>query len=429
MDNGQIDSYVGGTLDHQLTLSATELATKDVRLVMQGASNTGVYNIMDLNFGQNGTFNGRKTAQGNSDENGYGDFYYTPPSGYLAVCSQNMPEPTIGPNSDTTSGENFNTVLWTGDQSARTITGYGFQPDFLWTKSRSTAESHRLHDAVRGGNGTVLYELKSDSSTTDQGTDTQVSGFTTDGFTMTAGGNSPNVTGRTYVGWGWKGNNSTSSNTDGDVTSTVSANTDAGISICTFTTPSTAQGFTVGHGLGVAPDFLILRGLQTYRAWWVWHKDFSPTYYYLYLHGSQAFSGLTQSTNAWNNAVPTSTVFSTRSDWQYGTNTPVVAYAFAEVEGFSKFGSYTGNGSSDGPFVYTGFRPAWVMIKRTDSANSWTIMDDKRDTYNYADSILWADLSDAEASGGTTTSEDFLSNGFKLRGAGGSINASGGSYI
>jgi hypothetical protein len=378
-----------------------------------------------FNFGQDSSFAGNKTAQNNTDENGIGDFYYTPPTGYLALCTANLPEPTIGPNSATITDEVFAPILYTGNATSQSISTLDFQPDLTWIKNRDATDSHMLFDAVRG----ATKYLNVDLSNNDEATDAQsLSSFDSNGFSV--GNNvAVNTNNENYVAWNWKANGSGVTNNDGDVTSTVSVNNDAGISIVEFTTPATAQGFTIGHGMDKAPDFLILRGLQTYQAWWVWHKDFSPTYYYLYLSGTAGFSGLTQSTNAWNNAVPTSTVFSTRSDWQFGTNIPVVGYAFAEVEGFSSFGSYTGNGSADGPFIYTGFRPAFIITKRTDTSGyGWVIMDAGRDQYNVADAWLYADSSSAEVSN-SSTRIDFLSNGFKLRGDSSTQNASGGTYI
>jgi hypothetical protein len=339
-----------------------------------------------------------------------------------------MPELTIGPNSATTSDENFHTVLYTGNGTAigsggKTISDLEFQPDFTWIKNRDAADSHMLFDAVRG----ATKYLNSDISTNDETTDTEsLTSFTSNGFTL--GNNvAVNTNAEDYVAWNWKANGSGVTNNDGDVTSTVSVNNDAGVSLVKFTTPATGQGFTIGHGMDKAPDVLILRGLQTYRAWWFWHKDFSPSYYYLYLSDDYGFSGLTQSTNAWNNAVPTSTVFSTRSDWQFGTNVPVMAWCFAEVEGFSKFGSYTGNGSSDGPMIFTNFRPAWVMVKKTNAANDWAIWDGKRSPYNVAGRTLLADLPNAEYSGNYLM--DFLSNGFKLKNDVGISNDLGSTYI
>jgi hypothetical protein len=356
---------------------------------------------------------------------GANGFTYTPPTDHLALCTANLPEPTIGPNSATITDEVFAPILYTGNATSQSISTLDFQPDLTWIKNRDATDSHMLFDAVRG----ATKYLNVDLSNNDEATDAQsLSSFDSNGFSV--GNNvAVNTNNENYVAWNWKANGSGVTNNDGDVTSTVSVNNDAGISIVEFTTPATAQGFTIGHGMDKAPDFLILRGLQTYQAWWVWHKDFSPTYYYLYLSGTAGFSGLTQSTNAWNNAVPTSTVFSTRSDWQFGTNIPVVGYAFAEVEGFSSFGSYTGNGSADGPFIYTGFRPAFIITKRTDTSGyGWVIMDAGRDQYNVADAWLYADSSSAEVSN-SSTRIDFLSNGFKLRGDSSTQNASGGTYI
>ena len=381
--------------------------------------------IWTANFGQNGTFNGAITAGGNTDANGLGDFKYTVPTDALALCTANLPEPTIGPTSTIKPDEVFAPILYTGNGTSQSISTLDFQPDLTWIKDRDTAYNHMLFDAVRG----ATKYLNVDLSNNDEATDAQtLSSFDSNGFSV--GNNvAVNTSGEDYVAWNWKANGSGVTNNDGDVTSTVSVNNGAGISIVEFTTPATAQGFTIGHGMDKAPDFLILRGLQTYQAWWAWHKDFSPTYYYLYFSGAAGFSGLTQGTNAWNNAVPTSTVFSTRSDWQFGTNIPVVGYAFAEVEGFSSFGSYTGNGVTDGPFVYTGFRPAFVIMKRTDDAGAWHVFDNKRSGYNYANDVLQAHDSAAELSGQTYQFADLLSNGFKVRRATYGPNVSGGTYI
>lgn len=332
-------------------------------------------------------------------------FTYTPPTDHLALCTANLPEPAIGPNSTTTSGENFNTVLWTGDQSARTITGYGFQPDFLWTKCRSTVESHRLHDVVRGGNGTVLYELNS-NETSAEGTDTLVSGFATDGFTIAAGGNSPNVSGRTYVGWAWKGNGSGVTNTDGTITSTVSANTDAGISIVTWTGNGVTNA-TIGHGLGVKPAMIIAKSRSVVGDWRVWHSGLSGAGYYLTLNQTAAQGN---STSVWGTSPAQNT-----TTFTIGTNSDVntssatyLAYCFAEVEGFSKFGSWTGQSGSE--FIYTGFRPAFVMVKRTNTSG-WYIFDNKRG-YNGGINSLQPNTSGADA-GPWTTQFNLYSNGFE----------------
>jgi len=350
---------------------------------------------------------------------GQSDFVYTPPTGALALCTANLPEPTIGPNSDTLSAENFNTVLWTGTSLARSITGVGFQPDLLWTKSRSTAESHRLHDAVRGGNGSVLYELNSNEASV-EGTDTLVSSLDSDGFSIAAGGNTPNVSGRTYVGWNWKANGSGVSNTDGDITSTVSANQDAGISIITYTGNGTS-GATIGHGLNAVPKT-------------IWVKDRGDTnaftnYFESLGTGSELYFAYTQgvtNSNFWITSPTTSVFSASSSEYVNASAHTYVAYAFAEVDGFSSFGSYTGNGSADGPMIFTGMRPAFVIVKQTNVARGWYIFDSARDTYNAVDDYLRADTDAAEAN---FDSYDFLSNGFKLRNNNASFNESGGTYI
>ena len=359
---------------------------------------------------------------------GQSAFAYTPPAGFLPLNTANLPDPVIDPAQDDVPADYFNTVLYTGNSAARSITGVGFQPDFLWTKCRSTAESHRLHDAVRGGNGTVLYELNS-NETASEGTDTLVSSFESDGFAIAAGANSPNVSGRTYVAWNWLAGNGTASNTDGSITSTVSVNQKAGFSVVSYT--GTGANATVGHGLGAAPALIIAKdrtAARTFDQWPVLHQATGAAGALVYLHATGA--GVADSV-VWNNTNPTSDVFSigTWGGVNYSGDA-FIAYCFAEVEGYSKFGSYTGNGSTDGPFVYCGFRPAFVMVKRTDVANSWVMFDSERNPHNVTDKYLIANLSTAEGTGsGSSDLHDFVSNGFKVRSSNLAQNASGGTYI
>jgi len=396
IDNSQLSFYRNGTL--QGTTQSFTFGQLDTVVVRTRATSS----VFSFNFGQLG-------------------FTYTPPTDHLALCTANLPEPTIGPNSDTTSDENFNTVLWTGTSLARSITGVGFQPDFLWTKSRSTAESHRLHDAVRGGNGSVLYELNS-NETSAEGTDTLVSSLDADGFSIAAGGNTPNVSGRTYVGWNWKANGSGVSNTDGDITSTVSANQDAGFSIITYTGNGTS-GATIGHGLNAVPKT-------------IWVKDRSDTnaftnYFESLGTGSELYFGYNQyatSSNFWITSPTTSVFSASSSEYVNASAHTYVAYAFAEVEGFSSIGSYTGNGSADGPFIYTGFRPAFFLIKSTNLAGSWQLWDAARDSYNVMDNKLFPDISNAEQID-PAYYIDFVSNGIKLRSNASMSNQSGINFI
>jgi hypothetical protein len=375
-----------------------------------------------LNAGQDSSFAGTETAQGNTDGNGIGDFYYAPPSGFLALCTSNLPEPTIGPNSGTNeqADDYFNTVLYTGTGSSQAITGVGFQPDWVWTKGRSVAYSHYLFDSSRG----VQKRLMANNLNAEDTLSNGLTAFGTDGFTHggEAGMGNNNDT---FVAWNWKANGgTTSSNTDGSITSTVQANTDAGFSIVQYV--ATGSNATVGHGLSVEPDTVWVKNRDTgTRHWMSYWKPLGNTDRMLFN------TDATASTSAsFNNTSPTSTVFS------IGTSAHVndasdnyIAYCFHSVEGYSKIGSYTGNGNADGAFVYTGFRPAWVMMKRTDSAGGWHILDNKRAfAGNEIDVRLEADNSDAENTAGPPHT-DFISNGFKLRTTFDNMNASGGTYI
>jgi hypothetical protein len=309
----------------------------------------------------------------------------------------------------------FNTVLFTGNSTARSITGVNFSPDWVWIKNRSGTSNHFLMDSVRGGNKTLLTDV-----TDAEYTGTYVTSFDSDGFSI--GSTSINVSPYTYVSWSWRGSDSSAvSNTSGSITSTVSANTTSGFSIVSYT--GTGANATVGHGLGVAPRMIIFKSRNSVTSWPVYHASIGATQF-----------GALSSTDAWsssslpfNNTTPTSSVFSLGTSG--GTNsTSMIAYCFAEVKGFSKFGSYTGNGSTDGTFVYTGFKPAFVMIKRTDSANNWVIYDTARDTFNKTSKYIYANSSQAEVND-TVDYIDILSNGFKPRATWGGINASAGTYI
>jgi hypothetical protein len=321
------------------------------------------------------------------------------------------------------SSEYFNTKLYTGDNTATSYTGVGFQPDFIWIKDRSQTADHTLIDSVRGVKKVILS-----NSTAAEGTDGATQGlnsFDSDGFTLGTNSNvgSTNNTGDNYVAWNWLANGAGVSNTDGDITSTVSASTTSGFSIVTYTGNSTA-GATIGHGLGVAPSMVIFKKLNGTSAWSVYHKSLGNGYFI----NLQDTGGSTLSSTFLNNTSPSSSLI-TLGDADNGNTSGAtyVAYCFAEKKGYSKFGSYTGNGSTDGTFIYTGMKPAFVIHKKTDSAGySWLIHDNKRPDYNSTDKILEADLASVEQS---NYHMDLLSNGFKHRITSGSTNASGGTYI
>jgi hypothetical protein len=352
-------------------------------------------------------------------------FSYTPPTGFKALNTLNLPTPNIMRGS-----QYMDINLWTGDQAARTITNSGLmQPDFLWTKSRSNAEDHRLSDSVRGGNGTVLGTLASNTAGA-EAFDTDVTGFTSTGFNIRAGTNSPNVTGRTYVGWQWQaGKGVTSSNTNGSITSTVSVNTTAGFSVVSYTGNGSASA-TVGHGLGVAPAMVIVKSRGSTASWIVKHKNLSSNNV-LFLEATNA---QLSPSNGYVQDLSSSTTFGIVNGGGGVANvntssTAYIAYCFAAVTGYSAFGSYTGNGSTDGPFVYLGFRPRYFLWKPSSTTGSWAVYDSARNTYNVEKDGLWPNLSNAETDFGSTYYVDFLSNGFKIRGSGGGFNGSGETII
>lgn len=375
-----------------------------------------------LNFGQDSSFAGNKTAQGNTDDNGVGDFYYAPPSGYLALCTANLPDPVIDPAQDDVPSDYFNTVLYTGDgTSSNAITGVGFQPDFVWGKARSEAHFHTLVDQVRGA-GKLLFS----NSTAVEETGTALTSFDVDGFTVGSQGNALNNSGASYVAWNWLAGNGTSSNTSGSITSTVSVNQKAGFSVVGYT--GTGANATVGHGLGVVPKMVVVKRRDATGDWPVWNLNVAVT-------GSDrvVFLNTTDAQTAaatnFNSSSPTTSVINVGTNAATNASAGTyIAYCFAEVEGYSKFGSYTGNGSTDGPFVYCGFRPAFVMVKRTDSTGSWRILDNARDGFNPKNELLLAEDSVAEQSY-VAREHELLSNGFKIRHSSSASNASGGTYI
>jgi len=381
--------------------------------------------------GLSGTFAPAFSANGNSSgitvncNFGQRPFAYTAPSGFKALCTQNLPTPTIGATTATQTGKFFNPVLYTGNApSSQSITGVGFQPDFVWIKNRSNAGGywHGLFDSVRGVNKVLVSNstMAEDAALTQQ-----LNSFNSDGFTVgtnSDGGNYTNLNGNSYVAWNWKANGSGSTNTAGSITSTVSANTTSGFSVVTYT--ATGSNATVGHGLGAVPSMIIVKSRTLAGGHWtVYHSALGNTKGMLMNTTDSAYTN----SGYWNNTTPTSTVFSIGTDGSVNQNTQnQVAYCFAEVAGYSKFGSYTGNGSADGPFVFTGFRPAYVMFKRTDASSNWYVFDVARNTSNVMSSFLLPNDPLAETS---VVGIDFLSNGFKQRGTAADYNASGGTFI
>ena len=311
----------------------------------------------------------------------------------------------------------FNTNLYTGNNTETSHT-VGFQPDWTWLKVRNADGSHYLFDSVRG----VTKYIQA-NSTAAEGTDSNlIKSFDANGYTIGTS-NAVNTTGETMVGWNWKAGGSASSNTDGSITSSVSANQDAGFSIVSYT--GTGSNATVGHGLGAEAKCIIVKDRDNTRDWGFYHVSLGNGHYM----NLNAAGGSSATSTHWNNTTPTSSVFSIGTSNQVNvSSTDFIAYCFADVKGYSKFGSYTGNGNANGTFVYTGFKPAWVMVKRSNNTQGWYMLDNKRNTFNPEDKYLEANDSDAEA---TFTFCDFLSNGFKARvdNTGTGFNFSGDTYI
>ena len=320
-------------------------------------------------------------------------------------------------------------TLYTGNGSTQSISNavnsVSFQPDLVWLKSRSIVASNELIDAVRGAEKTLYSNLTNAEDITSP----TVTAFNSNGFSVGAVYGA-NTNAATYVGWQWKAGGTAVSNTAGTITSSVSANTTAGFSVVTYTGNGTG-GATVGHGVQVggvatAPSFIIVKNRGTTATDWECYQITLGNTYRIRLN--RAFAADTGGA-LWANTTPTSTVFSVASDLDVNSSSETyVAYCWAPVAGYSAFGSYTGNGSADGPFIYTGFRPRWILIKSSTVATSWYLLDSARETYNEEKIFLYPDLSQADSP--QSAGVDFLSNGFKVRaGAGLGINNSSGGYI
>jgi hypothetical protein len=326
----------------------------------------------------------------------------------------------------------FQISTWTGDgEGSRSFTFDGnsnLQPDWVWIKSRSTAQDHALYDSVRG----VQKSIASNNTNAEvnQNVHGYITAFNTNGFSVangSSGNGDVNYSSRTYVAWNWLAGGSASSNSNGSITSNVSANTTAGFSIVSYT--GTGSNATVGHGLGVAPKMFIVKNRSTATNWHVYHhkNTSAPETDYLLLNTNNATA---DNSIVWNDTAPTSSVFSIGTTDGTNKNTSnMIAYCFAEKKGYSKFGSYTGNGDADGTFVYTGFKPSWVLVKRTDGTQDWFIIDNKRNTFNVSDTALLPNASDADYTSTNIYGKDVLSNGFKVRGSSSRQNGSGNNYI
>ena len=319
----------------------------------------------------------------------------------------------------------FQTALYTGNSGTLSVTNDGnsdLQPDLVWIKKRSGNADHPITDSSRGTSTQVYANLTYQDDPV-----SGVNAFNTDGFTLGSNGTS-NLSGATFVAWQWKANaGTTSSNTDGSINTTVQANTDAGFSIVGYTCPDPITNFTIGHGLGVTPDVIIVKTRDGSRNWGVYHKSLTAPAENRNLKLNLTNAEAAES-SFWANTAPTSSVITIAQNASVnfqGHN--YIAYCFAEKQGYSKFGKYVGNGNLNGPFVYTGFKPAFVMIKRTDSSANWDMFTGEISTFNIVSDRLRANLADAEQTG--IDRLDFVSNGFKIRNTNTTGNISGGTYI
>ena len=318
----------------------------------------------------------------------------------------------------------FNTVIYTGDGGSNRSVTVDFQPDWVWIKERNGTNDQTLFDSVRG----ATKRLRANATEAEDTQANQLKSFDSDGFTL-GSLSAVNSNGQNYVSWNWLAGGSASSNSDGSITSSVSASTTSGFSIVSWT--GTGSTGTLGHGLGVTPQMIIVKKRDTSGTDWItFGSVLGGTVGSEFIKLNFVNAKTTGLNTSWfNQTAPTSSVFTvgTQSDLN-GSSATYIAYCFVEKKGYSKIGSFTGNGDNNGPFVYTGFRPAWIISKRTDnsSGGEWNILDNKRDTFNVADAKLEANNSDAEE---TDEMYDILSNGFKITKGDGNINASGGTYI
>ena len=421
---------LGTTSNNNLATSQTTAANGDILGIASDITNgylifykngTHIYTITGISnaFDWFPSFSAYGTSATWHVNFGQRPFSYTPPAGHKSLCSKNL-SPNIP--SVLRPQKHFDTSIWTGNATSRDITGLEFKPDLVWIKSRSGAYHHGLFDVIRGANKVVKSSDIAVEATWTQ----QLMSFNDGGFSLgdnSDSGNYANINTGNYVAWSWKAGGAGVSNSDGSITSTVSANTEAGFSIVTYT--GTGSNATVGHGLNEAPQVLFVKTRSSADHWAVYHRSLGNTkIIYLNLANTPATSS-----NYWNNTTPTSTVFSIGNDNKTGkSGDNYVAYCWHEVPGYSKIGGYTGNGNSNGTYVHLGFRPACIIIKNTTTNTSWVIYDNKRSPTNVVDEVLFPN--GTSVSGTTGDNEvDFLAKGFKYRAAANKVNSGSKDYV
>ncbi len=423
-DDNELKLYANNTLRFTLTLSAT---TKYFPWCgVGGGTNSSVF--VYLNAGQDSTFGGNKTAGGNADGNGFGDFAYSPPTGFLALCSANLPiSDDIDPaqTDDNYPSKQFGVVTYTGNGGTQSITGLGFQPDAVWIKKRNADQVHQLYDSSRGVTKQI-YPSQTGAEATYSNT---VTSLDSDGFSLGAG--DPNNSSDTYVAWCWKCNGgTTTSDSSGDITVTRQTNDAAKFSILTYT-GSGSSGNTIAHGLGVKPAMTIIKQRNSSNGWNVWHQGYNDGDYDSFgeLNDKAAWYANQGANGPFSAAPGTDYLTLTAYGQVNGSSNTYLAYVWADVEGYQKFGFYEGNGNADGPFVYTGFRPRLIFMKNADTGTRrWTVLDSERNTFNLVDSVINWDETQAEYDS-SARGVDILSNGFKIRGTDSDTNQSGNTIL
>lgn len=423
LGSNNIDLYVDNVYTDSLDITTVGGGAEFVTKYFVITDGTSVGWTTTVNFGQDSSFSGTKTAQGNTDANGDGDFYYPVPEGYRALTDKDKFNSTT--YASTEPSKYFDATTWIGNGGPQSITDYKFDPSLAWIKHRTVGWNHMLFDTIRGAG----YSLNTNNTAVEEYLNPEgyLSSFDANGFTLSAGSvhagevaylNEP------YVGWAWKASNTTPViNNDGTIQSLVSASPETGFSIVSYTGNATA-GATVGHGLSQAPDMILFKLYSTTSSWIVYHESIGANQY-LILNSTVAQDGTLAPLN---DVAPSSSVITLGGTAQGSNDGSMIAYCFHSVEGFSKIGSYTGNSNADGPFIYCGFRPAYLLIKRaTGTVSSWVVYDAARETYNVVDSALIPNTNSAELQ--PEQAFDFTSNGFKIRSNGVVTNASGETHI
>lgn len=390
-DNNIAYFYKNGTLAHTVDFSSDVTAGSQflTPVCWNGSSGTPVW---WYNFGQRG-------------------FDYTPRTNHVSLCTANFEDPDIAKGNDY-----FEAKTYSGTGSSQSITGLAFAPDLVWIKNRTTSDTHAILDIIRGTN-TVLSSNLSNGDRTESGS---LTAFNSDGFTV-GSYNDTNRSSNNFVALNWKAGSSNVSNTSGSINSTVRANTTSGFSIVSYTSDGSNGNRTVGHGLGKYPEFIIVKNRDDSRDWSVWFDALDNTDMSLVLNSDSQSASL-----AWV-GVPNTTTFQVRGGYQNKASNDMIAYLWNSVEGFSSFGRYDGNNSSNGAFVYTGFRPRWLLVKIENQSDHWVMWDSARGDATYNGNVndlpLFPNLSNNE-SANSSRSVDLLSNGFKLRGTDNSVNGS-----